>query len=108
VRRQKCVCIKCGAKKQDNNVFCKNCGAKLVKPANNSPASSASSSSGVAQAAKAVNVKLIIGIAATLVVVVAVGVLTNRNKSEDMNDNSKVTEAMKSDMNEDMNIAELG
>ncbi len=55
------------------------------------------------------NVKLIAGIAAALVVVVvAVGVLTNRNKSEDMNDNSKVTEAMKSDKNEDMNVAELG
>lgn len=98
-------CTKCGTNNEDSNVFCKNCGAKLVKPANNSPVSSASSSSGIAQAAKAVNVKLITGIVAALVVVVAVGVLTNRNKSEDMNDNSKVTEAMKSDKNEDMNVA---
>ena len=93
-------CTKCGTNNEDNNTFCKNCGAKLVKPANSSPVSSASSSSGVAQAAKAVNVKLIAGIAAALVVVVvAVGVLTNRNKSEDMNDNIKATEAMKSDTN---------
>ncbi len=100
---------KCGTNNEDNNTFCKNCGAKLVKPANNSPVSSASSSSGVAQAAEAVNVKLIAGIAAALVVVVMIaGVLTNRNKSEDMNDNSKVTEAMKSDKSEDMNVAELG
>ena len=79
-------CTKCGTNNEDNNTFCKNCGAKLVKPANSSPVSSASSSSGVAQAAKAVNVKLIAGIAAALVVVVvAVGVLTNRNKSAIIN-----------------------
>ncbi len=41
-------CTKCGTNNEDSNVFCKNCGAKLVKPANNSPVSSASSSSGVA------------------------------------------------------------
>ena len=40
-------CTKCGTNNEDNNVFCKNCGAKLVKPANNSPVSSASSSSGM-------------------------------------------------------------
>lgn len=76
-------CTKCGTNNEDSNVFCKNCGAKLVKPANNSPVSSASSSSGIAQAAKAVNVKLIAGIAAALVVVVvAVGVLMNIGKRE--------------------------
>lgn len=74
-------CTKCGTNNEDNNTFCKNCGAKLVKPANSSPVSSASSSSGVAQAAKAVNVKLIAGIAAALiVVVVVVGVLMNVGK----------------------------
>ncbi len=103
-------CTKCGTKNEDNNVFCKNCGAKLVNSVNNSPVSSVPSSQGVSSStgvAKAVNVKLIAGIAAALVVVVVVGVLTNRNKSEDMNDNSKVTEAMKSDKNEDMNAAEV-
>ena len=96
-------CTKCGTKNEDNNVFCKNCGAKLANSVNNSPVSSVPSSQGVSSStgvAKAVNVKLIAGIAAALVVVVvAVGVLTNRNKSEDMNDNSKVTEAMISDRN---------
>lgn len=105
-------CTKCGTKNEDNNVFCKNCGAKLVNSVNNSPVSSVPSSQGVSSStgvAKAVNVKLIAGIAAALVVVVMIaGVLTNRNKSEDMNDNSKVTEAMKSDKSEDMNVAELG
>ena len=87
-------CTKCGTKNEDNNAFCKNCGAKLVKPAVNSSVNSAPSSSGVALAAKAVNVKLIAGLAVALVVVVmVVGGLTNRNKSKDMNDN-KVAEAM--------------
>lgn len=26
-------CTKCGANNEDGNAFCKNCGAKLVKPA---------------------------------------------------------------------------
>lgn len=85
-------CTKCGANNEDGNAFCKNCGAKLVKPAVNS---SVPSSSGVAQAAKAVNVKLIAGIAVALVVVVTSVVgLTNRNKSKDMNDDAKATAVM--------------
>lgn len=75
-------CTKCGTNNEDNNTFCKNCGAKLVKPANNSSVSSVPSSSGVAQAAKAVNVKLIAGIAAALVVVVMIaGVLMKNGAS---------------------------
>lgn len=83
-------CTKCGTNNEDNNTFCKNCGAKLVKPADNSPVSSASSSSGVAQAAKAVNVKLIAGIVAALVlVVVVVRVLMNvGNNNIEKADNS--------------------
>lgn len=85
-------CTKCGTNNEDNNAFCKNCGAKLVKPAVNSPVPS---SSGVAQAAKAVNVKLIAGIAVALVVVVTSVVgLTNRNKSKDINDDAKATAVM--------------
>lgn len=85
-------CTKCGTNNEDGNAFCKNCGAKLVKPAVNSPVPS---SSGVAQAAKAVNVKLIAGIAAAVIVVVTSVVgLTNRNKSKDMNDDAKATAVM--------------
>lgn len=77
-------CTKCGANNEDGNAFCKNCGAKLVKPAVNSPVPS---SSGVAQAAKAVNVKLIAGLAVALVViVVSIAGLANRSKVKDVND----------------------
>lgn len=80
-------CTKCGTNNEDNNVFCKNCGAKLVKPAVNSSVSSVpssqdtSASSGAAQARKPVNSVLFAGIAAVVIlIIVVVGVLMNAGK----------------------------
>ena len=80
-------CTKCGTNNEDNNVFCKNCGAKLVKPAVNSSVSSVpssqdtSASSGAAQARKSVNSVLFAGIAAVVIlIIVVVGVLMNAGK----------------------------
>lgn len=80
-------CTKCGTNNEDNNVFCKNCGAKLVKPAVNSSVSSVpssqdtSASSGAAQVRKPVNSVLFAGIAAVVIlIIVVVGVLMNAGK----------------------------
>lgn len=69
-------CTKCGTENEDHNVFCKNCGAKLVKPAVNSPVNPVPSSSGAAQA---VNIKMIAGLAVALVMVVVTVVVVLMN-----------------------------
>lgn len=83
-------CTKCGANNGDNNVFCKNCGAKLVKPLTNNQgvsdhsvlvSQSTPNNSGAARTAKSVNVKLIAGLAVVVIVIaVAVGILMNVGK----------------------------
>lgn len=55
-------CTKCGTKNEDNNAFCKNCGAKLVKSATNN--------SGVAQTHNSMNFILITGVAVIAILVI--------------------------------------
>ena len=61
-------CIKCGTENEDNNVFCKNCGAKLVT--NNTGSQSVASNSGVAHAHNSTKIKMIAGVAVIVILVV--------------------------------------
>lgn len=75
-------CTKCGTKNEDNNVFCKNCGAKLV--ADNTESQSVAGNSGVANAHNSMKIKMIAGVAVAAVVIVG-GLLFWKKES-----NSKV------------------
>ncbi len=55
-------CTKCGTNNEDNNAFCKNCGAKLVRSATNN--------SGVAQTHNSMNVIMITGVAVIAILVI--------------------------------------
>ncbi len=60
-------CTKCGTKNEDNNAFCKNCGAKLV--ANNTESQSVAGNSGVANAHNLMQIKMIAGVAVVVIVI---------------------------------------
>lgn len=60
-------CTKCGTNNEDNNAFCKNCGAKLV--ANNTESQSVAGNSGVANAHNSMKIKMIAGVAVVVIVI---------------------------------------
>ena len=78
-------CIKCGTENEDNNVFCKNCGAKLVKPVTNNSGNtetnsqSVVSNSGVAHAHNSMKIVMIVGVA--VIVIFVVGGLSVKKES---------------------------
>lgn len=66
-------CTKCGANNEDNNVFCKQCGARLTKPVPNSAGNqSVSVSSRVVQAHVPMNIMLMVG-GVVIVIAILVG-----------------------------------
>lgn len=61
-------CTKCGTNNEDNNAFCKNCGAKMV--INSTDSQSIVSNSGVAHAHNSMKIVMIVGVAVIVIFVV--------------------------------------
>jgi uncharacterized protein with FMN-binding domain len=61
-------CTKCGTNNEDNNAFCKNCGAKMV--INSTDNQSIVGNSGVAHAHNSMKIVMIVGVAVLVIFVV--------------------------------------
>jgi peptidoglycan-N-acetylmuramic acid deacetylase len=77
-------CTKCGTKNEDNNAFCKNCGAKLVKSATNN--------SGVAQTHNSMNFILITGVAVIAILVIVGLVFWKKGDSSEVASTTEVVQ----------------
>ena len=90
-------CTKCGTNNEDNNAFCKNCGAKLVT--NNTDRQNVVSNSGVVHVHNSMKIMMIAGVAIIFVFVV-VGLLFGKKGSEKAN-NSKLGDLVFTVLGED-------